>query len=73
MKVVGDADTGKILGMHILGAHADDLIHEGALAMKAGLTAREVAEMIHAHPTLPEAVLEALHGVQDKPLHLLTR
>ncbi len=73
VKVVGDADTGKILGMHILGAHADDLIHEGALAMKAGLTAREVAEMIHAHPTLPEAVLEALHGVQDKPLHLLTR
>ncbi len=73
VKIVGDADTGKILGMHILGAHADDLIHEGALAMKANLTAREVAEMIHAHPTLPEAVQEALHGVQDKPIHLLTR
>lgn len=73
VKIVGDTDTGKILGMHILGAHADDLIHEGALAMKANLTAREVAEMIHAHPTLPEAVQEALHGVQDKPIHLLTR
>jgi dihydrolipoamide dehydrogenase len=73
VKVVGEAGTGKILGVHILGPHADDLIHEGALAMKAGLTAREVAEMVHAHPTLPEAVLEAMHGVQDKPIHLLTR
>ena len=73
VKVVGDADTGKILGVHILGPHADDLIHEGALAMKAGLTARQVAEMVHVHPSLPEAVLEAMHGVQDKPIHMLVR
>jgi len=73
VKVVGDADTGKILGVHILGPHADDLIHEGALAMKAGLTARQVAEMVHVHPALPEAVLEAMHGVQDKPIHMLVR
>jgi dihydrolipoamide dehydrogenase len=73
VKVVGEADTGKILGVHILGPHADDLIHEAALAMKAGLTARQVAEMIHAHPTLPEAMMEAMHGVQDKPIHFLAR
>lgn len=73
VKVVGEADTGKILGVHILGPHADDLIHEAALAMKAGLTSRQVAEMIHAHPTLPEAMLEAMHGVLDKPIHILAR
>jgi len=73
VKVVGEADTGKILGVHILGPHADDLIHEAALAMKAHLTARQVAEMIHAHPTLPEAMLEAMHGVQGKPIHFLAR
>ncbi len=73
VKIVGDRATGKVLGMHILGAHADDLIHEGALAMKAGLCANDAAEMIHAHPTLSEAVQEAFHGVLGKPLHLITR
>ncbi|MGI6663578.1 MAG: dihydrolipoyl dehydrogenase [Bacillota bacterium] len=73
VKVIGDADTGKILGVHILGPHADDLIHEAALAMQAGMTAKEVANMIHAHPTLPEAMFEAMHGVSAKPIHLLAR
>ena len=73
VKVIGDADTGKILGVHILGPHADDLIHEAALAMQAGMTAKEVASMIHAHPTLPEAMFEAMHGVSAKPIHLLAR
>ncbi len=73
VKVVGDVATGKVLGMHILGAHADDLIHEGALAIKAGLTGTQAAGMIHAHPTLAEAVHEAFLGVQGKPLHLITR
>lgn len=73
VKVIGDARTGKILGVHILGPHADDLIHEASLAMQANLTAKEVAAMIHAHPTLAEAMLEAMHGVSDKPIHLITR
>lgn len=73
VKVIAHAETGKILGMHILGPHADDLIHEGALAMKAGLTAEQVADMVHVHPSLSEAVLEAMHGAHDKPIHLLTR
>ncbi|MGI6642671.1 MAG: dihydrolipoyl dehydrogenase [Bacillota bacterium] len=73
VKIVGDRATGRILGMHILGPHADDLIHEGALALKANLTANQVADMIHAHPTLSEAVQEAFHGVLGKPLHLITR
>lgn len=72
VKIVGDAPTGRILGMHILGAHADDLIHEGALAIKMGLTAKDIAGTIHAHPTLSEAVMEAAHGISDSPIHLLT-
>ncbi|MBE3520078.1 MAG: dihydrolipoyl dehydrogenase [Firmicutes bacterium] len=72
VKVIAD-ENGKILGMHIMGPHADDLIHEGALAMAAGLSAKNIAEMVHAHPTLPEAVLEACHGVVSRPIHLLTR
>lgn len=73
VKVIAHGDTGKLLGMHVLGPHADDLIHEGALALKAGLTVRDVADMIHAHPTLPEAVLEAMLGAAGKPLHLIGR
>lgn len=73
VKVIAHKDTGKLLGMHVLGPHADDLIHQGALALKAGLTAMDVAGMIHAHPTLPEAVFEAMLGVAEKPLHLITR
>lgn len=73
VKVIADPDSGKILGVHILGPHADDLIHEGATAIMAGLTAHQMAGMIHAHPTLPEALMEAFHGAADKPIHLVTR
>lgn len=73
VKLIADAATGKMLGMHILGAHADDLIHEGTLATRLGLTAKEIAGTIHAHPTLSEAVMEAAHGIVDSPIHLLSR
>lgn len=49
---------GKILGVHIMGPHASDLIAEAALAIQAGLTAKELAETIHAHPTIPEVLME---------------
>lgn len=49
---------GKILGVHIMGPHASDLIAEAALAIQAGMTARELAETIHAHPTIPEVMME---------------
>lgn len=70
VKVVADAPTGRILGMHVLGPHATDLIHEGALAVRLGAHAKDVAYMIHAHPTLPEAVMEAAHGIEGHPIHL---
>jgi len=59
VRLVCEAGSGKVLGLHIMGPHASDLIAEGALAMRLGATARDIAELIHAHPTLSEAVMEA--------------
>ena len=69
IKVIADADTDKVLGVHIIGPHASDLVHEGALAMKAGLTTKEVADMIHAHPTLAEGLMEAAEDVHGEAIH----
>ena len=69
-KIIADAKTGAILGVHIIGAHAADLIHEAALAMQLGATASAVAEMIHAHPTLSEGIMEAAEDVEGLAIHL---
>lgn len=69
IKVVADADTDKVLGVHIIGPHASDLVHEGAIAIKAGLTVKEVADMIHAHPTLAEGLMEAAEDVHGEAIH----
>lgn len=69
IKIVADANTDKVLGVHIIGPHASDLVHEGALAIRAGLTAREVADMIHAHPTLAEGLMEASEDVYGQAVH----
>jgi dihydrolipoamide dehydrogenase len=69
IKVVADADTDKVLGVHIIGPHASDLVHEGALAIKSGLTVKEVADMIHAHPTLAEGLMEASEDVHGEAIH----
>jgi dihydrolipoamide dehydrogenase len=68
-KVIAEASSGKILGVHMLGAHAADLIHEAALAMQVGATVTQVAEMIHAHPTLAEGFMEAVEDVEGKAIH----
>jgi dihydrolipoamide dehydrogenase len=59
VKLICERGSGKVLGMHIMGPHASDLIAEGTLAIQMGATARDIAETIHAHPTLPEAIMEA--------------
>lgn len=69
-KIVAEAGTGAILGVHIVGAHAADLIHEAALAMRLGATAEQVGEMIHAHPTLAEGIMEAAEDVDGMAIHL---
>mmetsp|Transcript_22990 Transcript_22990/g.11108 ORF Transcript_22990/g.11108 Transcript_22990/m.11108 type:complete len:478 (-) Transcript_22990:1744-3177(-) len=68
-KVVSNLDTGKILGVHIIGARATELIAEGALAIQTGRTVKELAETIHAHPTLAEALLEVSFKALERPLH----
>ena len=68
-KVIADAATGRVLGAHIVGAHAADLIHEAALAMETGATVSQIAHMIHAHPTLAEGFGEALEDVEGCAIH----
>lgn len=70
IKILSDEHSDKIVGVHIIGPHASDLIHEGVLAMKAGLSARDIAETIHAHPTLSEALMEAAEDMYDEAIHV---
>jgi dihydrolipoamide dehydrogenase len=59
-----------VLGIHILGPRASDLIAEAALAMEFGASAEDIARSVHAHPTLPEAVKEAALAVHQRALHM---
>lgn len=70
VKIIATKDLQKILGIHIMGPHASDLIHEGAVAMRTGLTVDELVPVIHAHPTLSEAVMEAIHGLKGVAIHM---
>jgi dihydrolipoamide dehydrogenase len=72
VKMICEQDTGKVLGLHIMGPHASDLIAEGALAIQLGATAADIARTIHAHPTLPEAVMEAAMGQGEGAIHAMT-
>jgi dihydrolipoamide dehydrogenase len=73
VKLVCDADRGAVLGVHLLGPHVTDLIAEGALAVQLGATADDLAWTTHAHPTLPEALLEAALGFRDATIHFQRR
>ncbi len=73
VKLVCEAGSGRVLGVHLMGPHATDLIAEGALAVQLGATADDVAWTTHAHPTLPEAMLEAALGFRDATLHFHSR
>jgi len=71
VKIISDTQTKRILGVHIVGAHAADLISEGTVAIKMGATVNDLAETIHAHPTFSEALMEASHKALDAGLHYL--
>ena len=73
VKLVCEAGSGLVLGVHLMGPHATDLIAEGALAVQVGATADDLAWTTHAHPTLPEAMLEAALGFRDATIHFQTR
>jgi len=68
-KIVSDVDTGRILGVHIVGSHATDLIAEGTLAIKSGCSVKDLAETIHAHPTFSEVMQEASFKALNRSLH----
>jgi len=72
-KLVAEAKTGKVLGAHMIGSHAADLIHEAALAMQVGATVGQLAHMIHAHPTLAEAMMEAAEDAEGRAIHQLQK
>jgi len=69
VKIVSEEESGKILGVHIVGPHATDLIAEGTLALQKGCTVKELAETIHAHPTLSEAMMETAMKSAGMEIH----
>jgi dihydrolipoamide dehydrogenase len=70
VKVIADAKTDRILGIHILAPHAADLIAEATVAMEFAASAEDLARSFHAHPTLPEAIKEAALAVDKRQIHL---
>ena len=70
VKILSDAKTDKVLGVHILAAEAGTMIAEAALAIEFGASAEDIARTCHAHPTLNEAVKEAALAVDGRPLHI---
>jgi dihydrolipoamide dehydrogenase len=70
VKVLADARTDRVLGVHIIGANAGDLIAELGLAMEFGASSEDIARTCHAHPTLTEAVKEAALAVEGRALHI---
>jgi len=69
VKIISENSNRKILGVHIAGPHATDLIAEGTLAIQLGATVEDLANTIHAHPTLAEAMLETAHKAMGACLH----
>ncbi len=73
VQILTDPATDKVLGCSIVGAHATDLLGEVTLAVKAGVKAKEIAETVHAHPTLPEIIMEAAEDVHGTAIHKIGR
>lgn len=71
-KVVSDAEAGTVLGVHIIGPHASDLIAEGALAVASASHLDDLTLTIHAHPTLAEGIEEAAEQVEHRAIHIFT-
>jgi dihydrolipoamide dehydrogenase len=69
-KVLADAATDKVLGVHIVGKGAGDLIHEAAVLMEFGGSSEDMARTCHAHPTMSEAVKEAAMAVEKRQIHM---
>ena len=69
VKMLTHSETDRILGIHIIGPNAGELIAEGVLAVEYGASAEDVGRTCHSHPTLSEAFKEAAMDCYDKPIH----
>jgi len=70
VKIIGDAKTDRILGVHLFGASASELITEAVIAMEFSASTEDLARIVHAHPTLSEAIHEAALAVDGRAIHL---
>lgn len=73
VKMVVDKKTDVLLGVHVVGAEASNIIGEAALALEMGATAKDLALTIHVHPTFPEAIMEAAEGIHGKMIHAMNK
>lgn len=73
VKIVADKNSDLVLGVHIVGAEASDLISEAALAVEMGATVEDIGFTIHPHPTLPESIMEAAEAAKGKAIHILQK
>jgi len=70
VKMIAHAETDEVLGVHIMGHQASSLIAEAALAIQTHLRVKDIEETIHAHPTMPEALLETAQAIHDRAIHI---
>jgi dihydrolipoamide dehydrogenase len=71
VKLIADAKTDVLLGATIVGYGAADLVAEVGLAIESGATAEDVGLTVHAHPTMPESLMEAAEALHKKAIHVL--
>ncbi len=73
VKIISDADTDEVLGVHMVGPEVTELIAEAALAIEMGATVEDISRTIHAHPTLPESMMEAAEAVHGTAVHIFQK
>ncbi|GAA0114660.1 dihydrolipoyl dehydrogenase [Clostridium senegalense] len=73
VKAICEKESKKLLGIHIMGPHASDLIHEGVLAIEKSMTVDDFKKVVHAHPTLGEAFDEAIMGLNKEAIHSINK
>ena len=69
IKIISDESSDRIVGVHMIGPHASDLIHEAVLAVSKGLRTTDISRIMHAHPTLSEVLQEAAADVHGEAIH----
>ncbi len=73
VKIIADAETDRILGVHILGPEASSMVGEGVLAIEMDALAEDIGLSIHPHPTLCEAIMEAAENLHKRAIHIVNK